>query len=296
MSTYGKPWTDEEFGHVIDRADWPAAKLAADLGRSVESIYNLRHRLRKGWTPKNEGYIMWTEAEDSFLLSNPQMSAPEISKQLKRTVSSINQRRMLLKRTRDESLSFRGNFSPFMPGARPLLAQTCPDCGLLLQEKWFQADKRGRCRTCKRCRETDRQSRGIFRKRSPETAKKKDSKMARYHHWQQVTIDRAENRGQPWTEKDMQVLADPDLTIFQKALMLKRTWAGVQVAAQKSGFKNKVGLGDPERDQWLIDNPNADRVEEIRAQFASMTDALVIPEPDLETAGAPKRPDFDWED
>jgi hypothetical protein len=107
-------------------------------------------------------------------------------------------------------------------------------------------------------------------------------------------MDRAENHCNPWTEDDYKTLADPDLTAFQKALVLKRTYTSVHSAVARMGFKSKVGLGDPERDQWLIDNPNADRVDEIRAQFESMTDDIQMPV--LETAGAPKRPVFDWED
>jgi hypothetical protein len=94
----------------------------------------------------------------------------------------------------------------------------------------------------------------------------------------------------------MEVLADDGLTNFAKALKLGRTYQSVRNAVQRNGYTSAVGLGDPANEQWLIDNPNAGRVEEIRAQFESITGALAMPAPELETAGAPKRPVFDWED
>lgn len=296
-ASVGLVWTDEEYGFVLDKLDWPVARVAEALGRTGSSVQNVRSKLKRGWSPKQEANRAWPEEDINYILNNPQMSAPDIAKRLRRTTHAVNQQRLHLRRTREGVPSFLGNFSPFIPGARPLLAQTCPECGLLLQEKWFQTDKLGRrCRTCKRCRAADRKSRGIFPSRSTKTDQHMAAQKARYNHWQNVTVERAENRGQPWTEADLKVLADPDMTIFQKAITLKRTWFGVQVAAVKRGFHHKRGLGDPERDQWLIDNPNADRVDEIRAQFESMTDDLEIPQPELETAGAPKRPVFDWDD
>lgn len=296
MSNQQRPWTDEEYGFVIDKLDWPVAQVAYALGRSGSSVQNVRSKLRNGWSPKQEANRKWEQQDDDFILSHPQMSAPRISRELGRTVEAINQRRMLLRRTREGVPTFFGNFSPFIPGARPLLAQTCPACGYLLQEKWFQADKAGRCRTCKRCRATDRQSRGVISKRAPKTGRHKDAQRARYEHWQRVTIDRAENRGQPWTDADLKVLENPDMTIFQKAILLKRTWAGVQVAAAKNGFHHKRGLGDPERDQWLIANPNIDRIEDIQAQFKSVTADFEILAPKLVSTSAPCRPDFEWDD
>jgi hypothetical protein len=80
------------------------------------------------------------------------------------------------------------------------------------------------------------------------------------------------------------------MTILQKALTLRRTYTAVAVKCSREGVKSVVGLGDPERDQWLIDNPNADRLDEITASLA------------VETREAPEAdeprpaPSWDWDD
>ena len=63
--------------------------------------------------------------------------------------------------------------------------------------------------------------------------------------------------GQPYTDEDHKVLSDQDLTLLQKALRLGRSYAAVRSMCMRSGYRSHVGLGDPERDQWKIDNPNA---------------------------------------
>jgi hypothetical protein len=80
---------------------------------------------------------------------------------------------------------------------------------------------------------------------------------ARRKSLQEITRQQAERHGQPYTESDYEVLADKSLTDFQKALRLKRTYAGAVHARRAAGLKSKPeGLGDPERDVWVIDNPN----------------------------------------
>ena len=254
VNTKATPWSDEDFGYLQATVDLPAAQVAYEMGRSIGSIYNYRFKFRQGWVPSKPGSEGWLPDEDAFILDNPNLLAPEISEHLGRTVSAINQRRKFLRETRADVPKFGCNVSPFAPGARPLLARTCPDCGRLLQAKWFQGDAKGWCKTCKRCRQAAAESRGVFRSK---VEGNKERKKARWKHLQRITMARAENSGKDWTEKDMEVLSDPDLTVFEKAILLKRSYSAVQIAANRRGFAHRVGLGDPERDQWFIDNPNA---------------------------------------
>jgi len=108
---------------------------------------------------------------------------------------------------------------------------------------------------------------------------------------QALTIPGASQAGQPWIEADFAVLQDPDMTILQKARALHRTYNATSTACTRSGFKSLVGLGDPERDQWLIDNPNSDRFDEITASLKAPHEAPMVPETPERTA-----PSWDWDD
>jgi len=81
------------------------------------------------------------------------------------------------------------------------------------------------------------------------------------------------------------------MTLLQKALTLHRTYGATANACSKGGHKSKVGLGDPERDQWMIDNPNLDRLEEIAASLPAPQKAPMVPETPERTA-----PSWDWDD
>jgi len=111
-----------------------------------------------------------------------------------------------------------------------------------------------------------------------------------------MTLEAAENHRKPWLESDMTTLSDPSLTLLEKALALKRTYLGTAQAAIKNGFKSKYGAGDPEREQWLIDNPNMDRLESIAEQVAAMHPAASMPEDVRELVSVGGRPNFEWDD
>lgn len=289
-----RPWTDEEYGFVL-HSRLTAKEIAAELGRTQGSVQQARWALRKGWTPQKEAGQPWTTSEDALIISNPNLSADGASRLLPgRTPSAISGRRQVLRGLRGDVPEFNRNTSPFKPGARPLLAKTCPACGLLLQEKWFEHDGRKRsCRVreCKRCRMEARNAKGYTRRDS----ESRQNGWADVHkRWQEITRERAERNGQPWLESDMEVLADPDMTLFQKALALRRTYAATQQAAHKFEFPSKTpALGDPERDQWLIANPNIDRIDEIRATISREYEPV---SESAEVVAGDRRPDFEWDD
>jgi len=89
----------------------------------------------------------------------------------------------------------------------------------------------------------------------------------------------------------MEVLMDPSLTVLEKALKLNRTFMSVANQERLNGFTSRnPNLGNPSEEQWLIDNPNADKFDEITANVYSSRQ--------LVDAGShqPQRPEFDWDD
>jgi|GEM_PF-2730604 len=283
-----KSWTDEEIGFVQDHDDWTAKRIAEDLGRSVSSVKNMRKKLRSGWVPVFE---RWRSSEEDFILANPCMKTVDVAAHLGRTVSSVMSRRQFLAKDRGLNVRFGGNVSPTSVGARPLLAKTCPECGRLLQAKWFMINGRNRnkgarLRICNECRGNSRPS----RKRPASMGDIRSSKEA-FARVQALTLLGASQTRQPWTEAEFTVLKDPDMTILQKALTLHRTYSATSQACRRNGFDSFKGLGDPERDQWMIDNPNLDRLEEITASLPAPLEAPMVPETPERTA-----PSWDWDD
>ena len=243
-----RPWTDEEFGFIQDHDDWPSRRIAAELGRTTLAVEKKRRKLKEGWEPKQNPE--WTAEEDSFILANLRMQAVDVGAHLGRTKSSVITRRTRLRKRGALRGECGGFWSPTSIGSRPLLAQTCPACGLLLQAQWFSGGQGGRMRTCRRCY-------WLKMPKGPRTDKARQQSRDSAARFQERTIPGAVKSGDPWTETDMNVLRDHDMTILQKALILRRTYRATQIACSRYGFKSKVGLGDPERDQWKIDNPNA---------------------------------------
>lgn len=253
-------WTDAEMGFLADHATWPAARIAHALNRSEVGTRQMRARLSAGWTPQS---LPWSESDEDFLLKTPHLTAQRVAELLGRTAAAVTGRRNLLSRATGMRFGDQGSQkSPFHIGARPLIAKTCPDCGLLLAAKWFEDSGTGRRRT--RCRRCDP---GSARKRrdSPSmvrvlTGGKSASSRASMARMQAVTRDRATRHGEPWITEDDHILSDPDLMLVEKALQLGRTYAATAHACQERGYKSKRGLGDSEAEQWRIDNPNAARV------------------------------------
>lgn len=240
-----RPWTDEEIGFLQDHPDWTGRQLADELGRSISAIENARHKLRRGWMGNQTP--AWTEEEDQVLIgAPPNVSAESLAELLpSRGVPAIRKRRLQL------GIKVLGN-RPTEIGARPLVAKTCKTCGLLLAGSWFASVKAmGVIRwhpDCKRCASA----------KASERANRDYAAQDKYaKRLQSVTVERAARAGEPYTEADYEILADQTLTDFQKALRLQRSWQATSSARRAAGFKSKPdGLGDPERDLWIIRNPN----------------------------------------
>jgi hypothetical protein len=251
-----KPWTDHEIGFLQDHADWSGQRLADELGRTVRSIKGARHSLKNG-TLGGQVKPRWTEDEDAVILdAHPSAPAKAVAKLLPgRSSNAVEVRRRDLGIGGQDVVRQRATDI----AGRPLVAKTCTRCGLLLAGSWFRFNKAtlkwaSDCRACasKRVCEANRTERQERPDRGADRSRRLLQRM------QQVTRERAERHGEPYTEADYETLADTSLTDFQKALRLKRSYSGVKNARRAAGLKSMPqGLGDPERDIWVIDNPNA---------------------------------------
>lgn len=244
-----QPWTDEDLGFVQD-SEWPAWRIAEELGRTPQAVRSMQHKLRHGWSPKRVFPTEWSKTEDAFLFANQSMTAEEVAKHLDRTPYAVGHRRKTLRAAGIDVRQGR-NFSPFYHGGRSVLAKTCPDCGYLLQASWFRSGGGGLRSKCTRCAFSKYQEPGEANIGSDERARQWVAKV------QAMTLTQATNNGNPWTDADLAILANPDLNLVQKSFLLKRSYHATQGAASKYGFLSTPSLGDPERDQWIIDNPHA---------------------------------------
>lgn len=232
----------------MENEDRPASYVARSLDRSVGCIYSKRSKIRT--RPPEAQRYPWTDYEND-LLRDVRYTAQQLSEMLPgRTKSAVQKQRSSLQ------IPEFANGATRIAG-RPLLAKTCRTCGLLLQGKWFTLDKKRRKWTssCKKCRES--QSDGIYRQNPVRVKNKSAASKEFYRQMQELTMATADRHRFPWTESDHKVLANPDMTFLEKALSLGRTYNSVRTACVRSGYRTVESLGDPERDRWIIDNPNA---------------------------------------
>lgn len=236
-------WTDDELGFLADYEHLTNKQIAAELGRTVSSVKCKRRLVRRGWSPTLEP---WTKDDDAFVLETPHLTAKRVAELMGRTEGAVSARRRLLGEVKGVKFDPIA-LDPFVMGARPLIAQTCEKCGLLLQADWFRHNRGpgGKYwpKACARCR-TPRKRGG---RGEPNATNERNQRLTRPH---------AKRQGQLWLDSEHQVLRDPDLTLVEKALRLGRTYYSIKAICQSNDYKSKVGLGDPERDQWIIYNPN----------------------------------------
>lgn len=245
MRDGSKPaWTDADMGVIADTMDVPADEVAEMVGRSAKAVRHKRAQILAGWTPRREA---WSEGDLDFLRSTPHLSAAEVGRQIGRTEAAVAKRRTIL--TANEGLSFYDRSDPFCIARRPLVAKTCTGCGLLLDASWFGRNCRGGWPTqCIRCRVDPAQAKAAAARWEAKNERSREA----VERLQSITTERATRNGEPWLEADMATLADPDLTNFEKAIRLGRTYKATVTAVSKNGFASKVGRGDPAQVQWII--------------------------------------------
>lgn len=252
-------WSAEELNFIDANLDMGLDEMCAALGRDRVETSRAKARIESRFLSEP-----WTEEEDRFVLSTPHFTARQVARQLERSYAAVVNRRQLLSREHGVKFGVNMNKSPFMIGARPLVAKTCTTCGLLLASEWFgfsaKQNGTGGWRTqCRKCLA------GVSAEYNSKNGPSTYHGSERYKHksresrnkLQALTVPRASRGGQPWIEEEHEILRDPDMTLLEKALKLQRTYNAVSIICSTNGYKSHVGLGSAERDQWYIDNPNA---------------------------------------
>lgn len=247
-----KFWTDEEIGFLEDNPHMPQREIAEILDRPVRAIEGKRRHLRKSCESTRRVYQPWTEEDDAFIRFSSHLTASQASEQMGRSANAISIRRSQL----GVDCGNGSHKNPMEVGARRLLAKTCLDCGLLLEATWFGFNSHSRSwrPSCGRCRPSP-QARPRTKKEAARVARESSARL------QAASLPTATNHRNSWVEKDHEVLADPDLTRFEKAVRLGRTYLAVVHQCTSNGYDSRRGRGDPIKGQWIIDNPNAPKVE-----------------------------------
>jgi hypothetical protein len=187
----------------------------------------------------------WSPDEDAVVRDLRHLSAKEVAVALGRPVEHVRYRRKRLGIADKSAL-----ISPFCPGARTVVCRTCKSCGELLDGSFFR--KGGRATSdCVRCKVRK------YPVRSPRTKRQEEQSKASVDRLHAITLPLAVNRGNPYTDRDHEVLSDPDLRPLEKAVRLGRTYKATISALSKYGYASKVGLGPKEDARWLIEAPNA---------------------------------------
>jgi hypothetical protein len=146
---------------------------------------------------------------------------------------------------------------PLAIAGRTLVAKTCNRCGLLLDATWF-AKARGNGRGNSTCLACFNQ---FYRRYDPAQRKQRyadegSNAAVRLRVMQAITLPTATRHREEWTDHDMRILENPDLTRLEKAIKVRRTYFAVSTKLGKLQLPSKAGKGDPLLAQWIIDNPN----------------------------------------
>lgn len=243
-------WTDEEYG-LIQSGEYPTRELALMMECSMSTIKQVRRRIESG--DDGQGSRFNPFEDDVIRERGPHLTAKQLGALLGRPWQSVSDRRRKL------GVPVGYNFDPAKIGARPLVAKTCLGCGLLLQADWFTflPSKRKWSQRCRKCASTYTTQLPSYK---ASVARRMDKLSISGRRWiaeaQEYTRRHATHAGQPYTEADHKVLANGDLTHMDKAIQLGRTWVAIATACRTFGYKSHIGVGNPESDQWIIDNPN----------------------------------------
>lgn len=236
-------WTDEELGELESLRHLTAGQAAIALGRTRKQVLHMRQRIRRGWARQLEPISDW---ELDFVADYQHFTAAEIGRHLGRTTQSINAMRRKLRESGAIG-SAPSAKSPWQVGARPLVAKTCSECGLLLDASWFAS----RCNTrpghyqsrCRKCMAASNKARNKITRHTAKFAER----------LQALSLDTATRTRQEWTHAEMELLRDETKTNFEKAVTLGRSYYAVGSQMSKMGLRSrKPELGDPTEAQWYI--------------------------------------------
>lgn len=275
-------WTNDERAIVLDRTDLTASEIGLLVDRSPGSVLSYRSFIKRGG---GSGDAFWSEDEDEVIRSLSGIATADvISQKLPgRSLSAVKQRRLRLGLAQPPGV----RLSPFLPAARSVLAKTCTSCGVLHDGANYRRNQGGGKYLSSSCLHCLSEKASAYKTHTP---KKYPAKQAVKRDWrsriQSETAKVATRNRYPYIEADFEVLRDPSLTLLAKALKLRRTYKGVAGICQSMKFESSGHLLKYRAPAaWSIDNPNANRVDEITAALKQeFTDAGI------------KFPQWDWDD
>lgn len=233
------PLPDEIYGIIADTMDEPRFVVMQMTGLpSEEAVTVARARIRSGWSPTAAA---WTEEEDDILRAGTNRTLAQLTADLPgRSAAAVKKRRHDIGASPG---SVHGHADPNVINGRPMIAKTCTVCGRLRSAIWYGRTRRGtqwssHCRDCVNARN---------RGRTPGRA---DSRKTLFY--QEFTLPSADRHRHEYTDADMEVLADPGLTVVEKALKIRRTYYATSNAVANYGFASKP---EPVVDDgvWAID-------------------------------------------
>lgn len=269
--------------------DQPLAAVAAKIGRSYKSVSWMRTKMRQGKAPTRQA---WSDEENEIIHTWAGHATDEAiaAKLIGRTPRAVEHQRRVVLGVRVGNGD--RHINPHKIGGRPLVAKTCIGCGKLMSGDsfgWVHTTRSWQT-YCKWCRSSDSSE---YHQRNYHPLSNAARRTSKYQEsLQDLTLQSAGRGWNPYLDADERILADPDLTVLEKALALGRTYHATMSALSRRDIKSHRSLGDQERDRWHIDNPNAGNIGEIAASLAPVTPDEAN-RPELVSAG---RPDFDWDD
>lgn len=260
--TSKRRWLPDELALVSDLSV-DDADVALELGRSIGSVKTIRLRMANGWKPKKP-FIPLTEEQIEYIATHPEATAKRVAERLGVPYALVTKERRILSRERDISFG-TGPYdkSPHVVGPRFLLGRTCPRCGVLRGGGDFNRDGRRVSGICKFCRATTR-----------EPDDKRAREVAVMDLASRVGVPYRAHHNEEYTLHDMDVLADPTLSVVEKAARLGRTYAAIGMAVQTHGFSSRIEPRGEPCGLWIID---------------SNTELAAISEPDRSQFGKRQR-------
>lgn len=249
-------WTRQELAFIDANLGMTLKELCAALDRDPVPVSRAKARIEHPTLSDP-----WTVEDDQFVLSTPHLTAAQVGRHLGRSTHSVTARRAILAEVKGVRFGKPGDVkNPSHIGARPLIAKTCIKCGKLLAAEWFsysptQNGKGGWRTRCRKCLSGDNREQGKGSNKYHGSARYREKTRESRKRLQDLTVPRATRGGDPWLEADHTVLRDPDLTLFEKALELKRSYNAVSIICSTHGYRSHVGLGK-QTDLWRIFNPN----------------------------------------
>lgn len=238
-------WTDAEYGLIMSPPrGWRVKDLADELGVSASSVRNMQARLRKGY--QGRAVEPWPGDVIDFLIRHPMMPLKQAAEE---TAQSIVKIRNIRKWLRNQGAVAKQ--SVWNVGHRRLLARTCIQCGVLYDGKEFYKTPSGWMQACGRCA-GDRARRYDDKRGAQDAARKRAQEQDAAMALATSDMPYKSRHGQPWVKWELDILADPSLTIPAKAARVGRTPEALRRQAQLQGIPLAVPVV---RQRWEITFP-----------------------------------------